>query len=254
MGMPLINKTVPMRWRAFRLPKRGNKMEEYEDAFAANPEAGRFAVADGASESSFAGLWARLLVEGFVKPLKTPEPNSNWLEPQQKHWAREVDGKQLPWYGEDKRAQGAFATFCGLVLRHTGKRTEEEWRSLAVGDSCLFQIRQDAVVKAFPLTKAEQFNNHPDLLNSRTDATTQIRERHRKDRGHWRSGDHFYLMTDALAYWFLHEIEAKRKPWHEIDKVVAASSAEAAFADFVEQLRTKGGMKNDDVTLVPIHL
>jgi serine/threonine protein phosphatase PrpC len=249
----LMNKTVPMRWKAFRLPKRGNKMEEYEDAFAANPEAGRFAVADGASESSFAGLWARLLVEGFVKPASKPDPNSNWLEPQQKTWAKEVDNKSLAWYGEDKRAQGAYATFCGLVLRHTGKRPDEEWRALAVGDSCLFQVRQETLLKAFPLTKSDQFNNHPNLLNSRTDAAAQIRAHHQKERGTWRAGDHFYLMTDALAQWFLHGIEAGHRPWHHFDKIVNASNPEAAFADFIEEIR-KRGVRNDDVTLIPILL
>jgi len=43
------------RWRALGLPKRGHSAEEYEDAFAGDPKVGRFAVADGASESSFAG-------------------------------------------------------------------------------------------------------------------------------------------------------------------------------------------------------
>src|SRR5262245_60712282 len=99
----LINKHVSLRWRAFHLTKHGNKPDEYEDAHAANAEAGRFAVADGASESSFAALWARLLVEGFVKPIKKPPAGSNWLEPLQKAWAAEVDGKPLPWYAEDKR-------------------------------------------------------------------------------------------------------------------------------------------------------
>ena len=50
------------------LPKRGHSADEFEDAFAFDPAAGRYAVADGASESSFAGLWARLLVEGFIRP------------------------------------------------------------------------------------------------------------------------------------------------------------------------------------------
>ena len=50
----------------FWLPSRDNEPGEYQDAFAADPGAGRFAVADGASESGFADLWARLLVDDFV--------------------------------------------------------------------------------------------------------------------------------------------------------------------------------------------
>ena len=61
----------------------------------ADPARGRFAIADGATESSFAGEWARLLVEGFVQ---TPHagcwPNwSNWLPTAQQLWLAEVDGR-----------------------------------------------------------------------------------------------------------------------------------------------------------------
>ena len=48
-----------LQWQSLSLPKRGHSPEEYEDALAGDPRSGRFAVADGASESSFAGLWAR---------------------------------------------------------------------------------------------------------------------------------------------------------------------------------------------------
>lgn len=49
----------------FRLHKRGNAPEEYEDAAAADLPAGRFAVADGATESSFAREWAKILADGI---------------------------------------------------------------------------------------------------------------------------------------------------------------------------------------------
>ncbi len=45
------------RWGVLCLPKRGNTEDEYEDAWAVDPARGRFAVADGASETSFAGRW-----------------------------------------------------------------------------------------------------------------------------------------------------------------------------------------------------
>ena len=52
--------------RTFWLPRRGNNPDEYEDAFALDDASGRYALADGASEGCFTGLWARLLVEDFV--------------------------------------------------------------------------------------------------------------------------------------------------------------------------------------------
>ena len=54
----------------FWLPKAGNTEDEYEDALSPKKTQGklerkfpRFAVADGATESSFSGLWAQLLVD-----------------------------------------------------------------------------------------------------------------------------------------------------------------------------------------------
>src|SRR5947207_13463202 len=105
--MPTVLK--PLRWHAFHLPKNGNSAEEYEDAFAGSAERGRFAVSDGASESSFAGSWAKLLVDGFVREAKRPWEVGTWLEPLRQRWAEEIGSKPLPWYAEMKREDGAFA-------------------------------------------------------------------------------------------------------------------------------------------------
>src|SRR5271154_6689916 len=99
-----MTENATLRWRSFCLHKDGNTPEEYEDAFAGNAELGRFAVADGASESSFARLWAKLLVAGFVGSQKTA---MGWFTPSQRCWAEAVDHLELDWFGEAKREQGA---------------------------------------------------------------------------------------------------------------------------------------------------
>jgi hypothetical protein len=58
-----------LRWHAFHTHKRGSPPDEYEDAFAGTPATGRFAVADCASESSFAAAWAKLLVKVYIQDL-----------------------------------------------------------------------------------------------------------------------------------------------------------------------------------------
>ena len=63
---------------------------------------------------SFAGLWARLLAEGFVAA-RRPRDLAGWLGDARRRWAAEVMGLELPWYAEMKREQGAFATFLGLA-------------------------------------------------------------------------------------------------------------------------------------------
>lgn len=242
----------PPHWKAFHLPKAGNQPDEYEDAFAADAETGRFAVADGASESSFAGLWAKLLTEGFVRPAPKAEAGANWIEPLQRTWARDVDDKSLPWYAEDKRKQGAFATFCGFSLRLSANGGENEFRVLAVGDCCLFQVRDDQPLCAFPIVHAGDFGNRPDLLNSRREPAAQLRDLQKKGRGIWRKGDRFFLVTDALAQWFLAELEAHHKPWRAIDRILSATNPDESFADWTAGLRAASSLRNDDVTLMAI--
>jgi len=230
---------LPASYRVLHQPKHGHSADEYEDAFAADPQASRFAVADGASESSFAGLWARLLVEGFVHPVP------NWLEAARRNWAARVDGQALPWYAEAKRDDGAFATLLGLVL------TEGHWHGLAVGDSCLFQVRQDRLIEAFPLRRSADFGNRPRLIGSRPPAGAG-REAHAEGQGAWQSGDRLLLMTDALAHWFLRRHEAGDRPWQELAPFAAGPEANAAFAEWVEGRRRSDGLRNDDVTLALI--
>jgi hypothetical protein len=130
----------PPRCRALSLPKHSHTQDEYEDAWAADPGRGRFAVADGASESAFAGLWARLLVEGFVAVPQAPDL-LDWLDGPRRCWSVAVMGLELPWYGEMKRAEGAFATLLGLDVRPTTPGRPGRWQAVAVGDTCLFRVR-----------------------------------------------------------------------------------------------------------------
>jgi hypothetical protein len=237
---------LAMSWQAFSLPKRDHSAQEYEDAFAGDGRGGRFAVADGASESSFSGLWARLLAKRFVK--KPPEPITgwaDWLPAVQQRWSKELNGKELPWYAEDKFEQGAFATFLGLAVGESG------WRAVAVGDSCLFQVRGGAVMRAFPVEHADDFGNQPRLVGSR--ATPAAVEQHQlRAEGDCRAGDLFLLMTDALAEWFLRRTEAGGKPWEAVERLL--EEGENDFTAWVESLREDEALRNDDVTLVAVQL
>ena len=63
------------------------------------------------------------------------------------------------------------------------------------------------------------------------------------------AGDALYLMTDALAEWFLRQFAAGGRPWKDIDGL-----SEASFADWVQAQRKNRRLKNDDVTLVKIQM
>jgi hypothetical protein len=55
-----------------------------------------------------------------------------------------------------------------------------------------------------------------------------------------------YLMTDALAAWFLRANEQGAQPWQELD----AFRAPDAFAAWLTEKRAAHAMRNDDVTLI----
>jgi len=103
--------------RIFWLPRRGNNPDEYEDAFALDDAAGRYALADGASEGCFTGLWARLLVEDFVS--RAEWDVSRWpfsLPAVQERWDIDVRARKLDWDTDYWVEQGASAAFLGLAL------------------------------------------------------------------------------------------------------------------------------------------
>jgi hypothetical protein len=237
----------PLRWLALRLPKGGCGDDEYEDAWAAEPARGRFAVADGASESSFAGLWSRLLAAGFVAARRPPELAS-WLDGPRRRWAEAVMPLDLPWYAEIKREEGAFAAFLGLSVRGPAAGKPGGWRAVAVGDACLVQVRGGREARSFPVRRSSDFGNQPRLIGSRRGPTPEPEE----CAGSLRPGDRLFLMTDALAQWFLAAHEHGRRPWDAAARLWAAKRREAAFTAWVEKLRRRGGLRNDDVTLLMI--
>jgi hypothetical protein len=244
----MASDALALRFEACWLPRRGHAPEEYEDAFAADAVRGRFAVADGASESSFAGPWAQLLVEAFVHTSAAPlGPWDAWLPAAQERWAREEHGSDLSWYAEAKFQEGAFAAFLGLVV------DPPRWQAVAVGDSCLFQIRQDGLLRAFPLAGAGAFHNGPWLVGSR-DSPGVVAKKEVCTNGDCCAGDRFWLMTDALAQWFLRETEAGARPWRELEGLVARPAPAAALADWAAQRWAAAQLRNDDLTVVDVQM
>jgi hypothetical protein len=229
---------------AWWVPKSGNDASEYEDAYAIEPAALRFAVADGASETSFARQWAGLLVERFVNAPAAAADLREWVAPLQAAWAGANQGKATSWYAEEKAREGAFSSLLGVAIE------QDRWRALAVGDSCLFVVRAGRLAHAFPLENAEQFNNRPLLLSSVARANQRVWDDVRSDEGPLEDRDQLLLMTDALAQWFLVEAEMGRRPWAALARLETPDG----FAMFVDCLRGGGALRNDDVTLVRVEV
>jgi hypothetical protein len=244
----MASSALGIRWRSFQVPRRDHRLEECEDAFAVAPDCRRIAISDGAAESAWSGLWARLLVQEFVHGDHRHHDWPDWIAPLQKHWADAVrlplGADPLPWYLEERYDQGAFATFLGMSI-HEGR-----WQALAVGDTCLFQLRKDQIHEAFPLTHSSQFSNSPWLVGSRTSPEEVPRHRGVQRFGEWRPGDRLLLMTDALSKWFLTATEAGGRPWPLLEGLL--DQTDEWFTAQVEQLRSSRNLRNDDTTLVVV--
>jgi hypothetical protein len=254
----------------FWVQKNGSTPEEYEDASWVGPDgaprgerAGRFlrlAVCDGASEAVLAGHWARHLAQRFgesrasvVKTLSTAV--SEWQEIVEKYVSgREHDGSPIQWYEEPGLARGAFATLLMVQLTAALKgESKGSWQALALGDSCVFQVRDEQLIESFPIRDPDAFNSSPQLVPSRPADNDLVVSRIDRYRGRWESGDSFYLATDALAAWFLRHSSRGNEPWgvlRDLDTEAGPSSFEA----WIASLRDAGEIHNDDVTLIRVHI
>lgn len=258
----------------FWVPKRGSSPQEYEDAVWVGPDGNGsgelhcqsllVAVADGASESLLAGRWARRLVEvfgsnkstrtrlAFVAAYQTAV--GGWDdEVAQYTKEREKRDSPIQWYEEPGLAKGAHATVLAAEFRDGRGGRAPTWSACALGDSCLFQVRDELLYASFPLSDASSFTYQPPLLASRGVDDAVLRRNVRKTASDWERGDSFYLVTDALAAWFLRVIESGGRPWEPL-RDMDTRDAELDFADWVEQQRDLDQMTNDDTTLVRIDM
>ncbi len=255
----------------FWLPKAGSAAEEYEDASWVGPDGSptgercgryvRLAVSDGATESMLASRWARHLAVSFGRSRASP---ARTLAGAARSWDKVVSdyimdrhrrGSPIQWYEEPGLARGAFATLLVVELRAPLAADEYRgiWRAIAVGDSCIFQVRDERLVASFPMSEPGAFGFSPPLVPSKPADPKAVIRRMVRHRGDWQSGDSFYAATDALAAWFLRSVHAGERPW-EILRDLGTDAGPPSFAEWVVERRAAGAMHNDDVTLVRIDI
>ena len=240
------------------LEKAGNRPDDYEDAatytLLPNETGVCIAVADGAAGGFESRKWATALSDAFVHFQTIPDEQmfAEWLSVPAQGWHDSIHWEELKWYHRAKARDGAFATLLGVFLEvspSTKNTLQGQWHALAVGDACLFQIRQDNFRLSFPLENAEEFDSSPPLLSTKASYNEKSLKFLTMRSGDYASGDSFFLMTDALSHWFLKEIEDRQMPWREIDAL-----DETNFPAWIEGKRRHGGLHNDDVTLVRCRL
>ncbi|MFD3563837.1 hypothetical protein ACFWVU_29860 [Streptomyces sp. NPDC058686] len=262
-------------------PKQGSTAAECEDAVAVLPghphdhmlrEPFAAGVCDGATESALAKDWARLLSRAAAEHAMTlPDTLAGGTAFQQfaasvvARWdpwladytlARQAEGRPLKWYEHTKLADGAYATL--LTVRvdpesgaHDGDTAPSwRWRAAALGDSCLFHLRDNKLIQTFPVSAVEEFGTTPDLFGSRNRDAALLAERTRFTGGNCHPGDRLLLMTDALAAWLMSAPDQADAVGQLLE--YAAPGDLDDFNNWLNGLRDSRQLRNDDVAFVRI--
>lgn len=237
----------------YKLSKAGNTKDECEDAFATKKtrQSLKVFVADGATESSFAKEWASMLSNDFKKvrsfSLKSIKKR---LPKLRKDWKEEVSKKSLPWYAEMKLEKGAFSTIIGLWINFK----KSNFNCFAIGDCCIFHLRNDRIITSFPIKNETEFSNNPFLISTNNVDDEQL-VTHFKELKNQKvlKGDYLFIMSDALACWFINKTLSKDKPWNILIEF-AKDNSNNKFEKWLNLQRTEKEIKNDDTTLLIIEI
>jgi len=241
----------------FTLPKIKENPEDIQDAFSFSADRTVVAIADGTSTSLYPRQWADILVNKFCDDPNNSirEINENWqkwLKPLQDEWF-----KYFQYIQQDSSTEWIFkasqhkdvgsSTFVGLKLHYPDPESNiNYWECLAIGDSCLFQIKdQSKTITHFPITKPEDFSSVTDAFHSRPEYNHNSQPRFMDDQS-YEQGDIFLLATDALAEWIFKNLQNEETRWKELLNL----SKEKEFSDLIKKLRADQLIKNDDTTFI----
>lgn len=211
-----------MRFRSHQcwFPRDPDSPGFYEDACAISEKAGRVVIADGVSSAIFSRTWARLLTRTAVKdPPYTHDSTavSKWLEPLQEEWRKAINYDVVVrdiFRGRKVRTVGGQATLLiaeiePLTVADGEAEPSTEYRLTvhAIGDCCLFVVRDGKKLFSFPMSDSAAYGVGPNALSSiAKDVRYAERFQHFDDR--CRPGDLLVMCTDAIGLWAMQEYEA----------------------------------------------
>jgi hypothetical protein len=242
--------TVAFVVRAHLLSKVGEEIADCEDALAIASETPgrglRAAVADGASSSAFSGYWAALLTQSFVAdPIRSEAALLERLPALTERWNAHVFGRDLPWHSLERAARGAFAALAGVEV---AAGAPAAWRGAALGDSCVVHLRAGAVVRSEPIAASQAFANDPVLISTDAERNAGIEAQLRLFGGELMPGDTLLLATDALAQFVLVAAEAGAADLGDLLRALERGDGA------IEDGRTRGSLRNDDVAAIVIRI
>ncbi|MCF2494270.1 hypothetical protein [Dyadobacter chenhuakuii] len=244
---------MKIKIKGFITSKKNELYSDCADNYNFSQEYNKFAISDGVSKSFFPKIWSKHLVKNYV--FHDHLNQGEFIKKSQEDWQEEVDIRMqlenVKYYTRNayNNKVPGLATFVGLQFL-VDKKT---WTAQALGDSFLFfvprgstQLENETTIlssKSQPIV----FDNFPDYLSS-------IGNNH---KGHEEkiidetlAEGTFYLMTDALAEWFLKGIGIKQA----IEKLENIATQEHFLFSIIEDERNSNRLNDDDSAILIIEL
>lgn len=238
---------MEIKLKGFITSKKSELYSDCADNYAINTEHNKFAISDGVSKSFFPKIWSDLLVNKYVN--QKDWKDEEFISESQKQWKSKIEEivgqPETKWFTKSQynRKDPALATFVGLHFLET----EQKWIAQALGDSFLFFIPKgstDIEVKLSSKPEPIVFDNFPDYLSS-------IGNSHKGEKkpvkGEKIKEGTFYLMTDALAEWFLKDTKLA------IPKLTNIQNQEQ-FLVTIEDERNANRLNDDDSAVLMIEV
>lgn len=221
--------------------KHTDAPSDNEDSFHIALDAGKIAMADGASESFDAKNWAKLLVEQVIhKGISDDLLSVCSLEYEKLH-----DPHALSWSKAAAYERGSFST---LIVAEENPH-QKSINITAVGDSLAVLGDGMHILDSVPYSYSNQFDEKPILFSTRLEINPSLDgEAVQRVTWNYESESRYLLcMTDALGAWFLSRIEAGDKT--AFQQLCNLPDGET-FLQLIESERNAGRMRRDDATLV----
>ncbi|HVW02823.1 MAG TPA: hypothetical protein VHB77_20865 [Planctomycetaceae bacterium] len=241
--------------RTFHVAKDAGFAEEYEDAFCVDGERGTAAIADGVSSAIFSALWAQILTRALVEAppnVHDADAFKAWLTERRAEWLAGIDLPNMGYFQKTKLRQvgGAFCTLCWLQVYPDADQVDAlRYRVYALGDSCLFHVRDGELLQSFPLRTAAEFDLDPAAICSADLGRDHALDFPAIDEA-CAPGDLLILATDAVAKCLL----AEREAGGVIDWSRYATLHPLNWLAEIEEQRNDRRIRRDDSTIVWIRV